>query len=369
MGASDSASGSDAVDDAAPMRIAHSLAMRGWGRTYPNPMVGAVVVRDGAIVGRGWHAEFGDVHAEAAALREAGAAARGGTLHVTLEPCAHTGKQPPCTDAIIGAGIARVVMAARDPDPVAAGGAERLRQAGITVELDPSPTPYNFRFQHRVAGRATPWVAVKLAVTMDGMIADAAGRSQWISSPPAREWVHWLRAGFGAIGVGADTALTDDARLTVRGAVVPRVAPTRVVFDRSGRVPPGHRIFADAGTVPVIVIVGSEVAGEHRAAVTAAGAIVIVEGRLENALQALADAGVDSILVEGGGRLAGALLDADLVDRVYQVQSPRWLGQGTPAWPGVAAAALDSARRWEVIDARRLGTDPHESDVLIELGR
>ena len=310
------------------MAHAIDLARRGWGRTFPNPMVGAVVAHGDQVVGSGAHTEFGGPHAEAVALAAAGAAARGATLYVTLEPCAHTGKQPPCTAAVTAAGIARVVVSMRDPDPVAKGGAEQLRSAGIAVDvgvMQAEAARLNFRFVKRLQPDARPFVAIKLAVTMDGFIADSTGTSRWIAGEAARDWVHWLRAGFAAIAVGGDTAVADHARLTVRGAITPRESPVRVVFDRGGRVQPDHPLFRDIATAPVLLIVGHAVAADRREALASAGAAVISSDSLPDGLSQLRARGIDSLLVEGGGRLAGALLGLGLVDRVYQIQSPAWL--------------------------------------------
>lgn len=338
------------------MRRALHLAERGWGRVHPNPLVGAVVVRDGAVVGEGWHAEFGGAHAEVAALRQAGAAARGATLYVTLEPCAHYGKQPPCVDAIHDAGIARVVFAAHDPDPVAAGGAAQLGAIGIAVEsgvLGEVAERLNFRFLQRFRHPATPFVTVKLAVSMDGRIADAHGRSRWISGPEARQWVHRLRAGYGGIAVGAATAAADDVRLTVRGDVVPRVPPTRVIFGRDGLQPPLEWLADPAEGPAIVVRVG---AGSCRAESSGHRELIDVPD-FAAAMRELASRGVDSLLVEGGGRLAGALLAAGLVDRVHQVQSPVWLGDGAPAWAGLGDIAIADATRWRTVDRLALGDD------------
>lgn len=345
-----------AMTDETHLRTALQLAERGWGQVHPNPLVGAVVVREGRVVGEGWHARYGAAHAEPMALAAAGDLARGATLYVTLEPCAHHGQTPPCTDAIIASGIARVVCAMRDPNPAAAGGFERLEAAGIVVEVGPLGAEahrLNARFLQRFREAGRPFVALKLAVSMDGCVADAAGRSQWLSSEEARAWVHHERAGHAAIGIGAATAIADDARLTVRGAVIPRVAPTRVVFDRSGRLSSSHGIFTEASAVPVVVIRGAEApALPARPGVTALRA-----DDLPAALAALAGLGLDSLLVEGGGRLAGALLGAGLVDRVYQVQCPLWLGRGRPAWPGLGTPALAQAPRWRTVARRPLGED------------
>lgn len=339
------------------MRRAMALADRGWGRVYPNPLVGAVVLREGRVIGEGWHAEFGGAHAERMALDAVGTDAHGATLVVTLEPCTHHGKQPPCVDAIIASGIVRVVIGMRDPDPTAAGGMERLQAGGMKVSsgvLEDEVRRQNVRFVRRFEGHRRPFVAVKLAVTMDGMIADRHGRSRWISGEESRRWVHHERAGHAAIAVGAETAIADDVRLTVRGAVEPRVAPTRVIFDRTGRLPVDHGIFADAGDVPVIVV-------RDPATTTARPAgpgITVVEAvDLGAALERLAEAGLDSILVEGGGRLAGALLREGLVDRIYQMQAPAWLGRGRPAWAELGERAIDGAIRWRMVERIPIGDD------------
>src|SRR5512134_1548744 len=217
------------------MRRAIELAWRGWGRVAPNPLVGAVVLDGDRVAGEGWHAEFGGPHAEIAALAAAGDAARGATLIVSLEPCTHQGKTPPCTDAIAAAGIARVVCAIRDPDARARGGLDVLRRAGIAVAsglLDADAAAQNAPFCFSRTRSDRPFVALKLATSIDGRIADRAGESRWISGDAAREWVHWLRAGFDALAVGGVTALTDNPQLTVRGAVTPRRPPVRLVFDR-----------------------------------------------------------------------------------------------------------------------------------------
>lgn len=349
-----------AVTDEAAMARALELAERGWGQVHPNPLVGAVVVRDGEIVAEGFHARYGDRHAEAVALAAAGSRALGATLFLTLEPCNHHGKQPPCVDAILAAGIARVVVALSDPNPVATGGAARLRESGVVVEtglMCEEAARLNARFVHRFASTSRPFTAVKLAVSLDGRIADASGQSRWLSGPEARAFVHRLRAGFGAIGVGGSSLIADDARLTVRGDVVPAAPPVRVVFDRSGSVPFDQGIFADAESVPVWMVVSTETTDSVVAGFESRGANVIAADSLEEAMATLAVRGVDSLLVEGGGRLAGALLGAGLLDRVYQIQSPVWLGEGRPAWAGLGAPALSEAIRWRCVERRPLGED------------
>jgi diaminohydroxyphosphoribosylaminopyrimidine deaminase/5-amino-6-(5-phosphoribosylamino)uracil reductase len=348
------------------MAGARLLARHGWGRVHPNPLVGAVVLQGEAWVGRGWHAELGAPHAEAMALAEAGERARGATLVVTLEPCAHHGRTPPCVDAIIAAGIARVVVAVEDPNPVAQGGLAALRAAGIEVAIGLQADAVrreNFRFLHAHRHTGLPFVAVKLGVSLDGCIADTAGASQWVTSEDARDWVHRLRAQYGAIGAGAATVLADDARLTVRGGITPRIPPTRVVFDRSGRLEVGQGILSGAADVPVVVVRDPSVPADP-ALEAIPGVTVLRATGLEDSLRALVAHGVDSLLVEGGGRLAGALRREGLVDRVHQVVAPIWLGPGVPAWAGLDARPIAAADRWTMVDVRVL-----DDDTMITLDR
>ncbi len=347
------------------MAGARVVARQGWGQVHPNPLVGAVVLQGDEWVGRGWHGELGGPHAEAVALDEAGERARGGTLVVTLEPCAHYGKTPPCVDAIIAAGIARVVVAVEDPNPVAHGGIAALRAAGIEVVigLDAAGVRQeNFRFLHAHRHTGLPYVAVKLGVSLDGCIADHTGSSKWVTSEESRGWVHRLRAQYGAIGAGAATVIADDAQLTVRGSITPRIPPTRVVFDRTGRLTPEQGIFRDACDVPVIVVRGS---GTDASGLLALSGVEVLESDgLEDALRQLASAGVDSILVEGGGRLAGALLREQLIDRVHQVVAPIWLGDGVPGWAGLGPQSIVDAKRWTMVEGRAI-----DGDTVITLDR
>jgi diaminohydroxyphosphoribosylaminopyrimidine deaminase / 5-amino-6-(5-phosphoribosylamino)uracil reductase len=337
------------------------LAWRGWGRVQPNPLVGAVILKGGEVVGEGWHPEYGDRHAEAVALAGAGDRARGATMVVTLEPCSHQGKQPPCTQAIIHAGIRRVVAALRDPNPVAAGGGDELRTAGIEVELGASSdaaAAQNAMFLHGLRNPNRPFVALKLATTLNGRIADGFGRSRWISGEPAREYVQWLRAGFGAIGVGGRTARFDDPSLTVRGPVRPRTAPRRIVFDSAADLSPQLTLVRTATDTPTIAVVSSGAEPGRIKRLEAAGVTVLTAGNLAQALASLRQLGIESLLVEGGGQLAGALLAAGLVDRYYWLQAPLWLGDdAVPAIAGLPARDLDQAERWRVIERRALGDD------------
>ncbi len=337
------------------------LAWGGWGRVQQDPLVGAVVLRDGELVGEGWHPEYGDRHAETVALAGAGERARGATLVVTLEPCSHPGKQPPCTEAIIRSGVARVVAAMRDPNPLAAGGADRLRAAGVDVEIGPlgdAAAVQNAMFLHGLGDQTRPFLALKLATTLDGRIADKFGSSRWISGEPARDYVQWLRAGFDAIAVGGRTARLDDPALTVRGPVRPRAAPRRVVFDRVADLGPNLTLVRTAAETPTVVVVSPEADRTRVKRLQAAGVTVVQAGSLPESLGLLREQGIASLLVEGGGQLAGALLAAGLVDRYYWIQAPVWLGEGAvPAFAGLPTRGLDQAERWRAVERRSLGDD------------
>jgi len=343
------------------MRRALELALGGWGRVAPNPLVGAVVLRDGAVAGEGYHAEYGQAHAEVVALTAAGDAARGGTLVVSLEPCAHHGKTPPCTEAILRAGVRRVVAAIRDPDPEARGGSGVLRAAGVDMAIgllgaEAAALNAPFLFSRLHADR--PFVALKLATSVDGRIADAAGRSQWVSGEQARDYVQWLRAGFDAIAVGGTTALRDNPRLTVRGTTAPRRPPVRVVFDRRAMLNPGVTLVGTAREVPTWVVASPEAPAASVAALELSGVRVFRPDSLAAGLGQLRQAGIQSLLCEGGGALGTRLLTDGLVDRLYWIQSPVWLGDGAvPAFPGVPSAPLAEAPRWTPVERRTLGPD------------
>jgi diaminohydroxyphosphoribosylaminopyrimidine deaminase/5-amino-6-(5-phosphoribosylamino)uracil reductase len=349
------------MDERDAMTLALDLAWRGWGRVHPNPLVGAVVLAKGEVVGEGWHADYGDRHAEPVALERAGAKARGSTLVVTLEPCDHQGKQPPCTEAIVRAGVRRLVAAMADPNPDARGGAARLGAQGLEVQVGAErdrASAQNAIFLHRFRDASRPFVALKRATSLDGRIADASGHSRWISGEPARDYVHWLRAGFDAIGVGGRTARLDNPRLTVRGSVTPRVPPRRVVFDAGADLDPALTIVRTAPEVPTILVTASNPVPERVQALTTAGVTVVRSDSLEGALRSLRDEGVASLLVEGGGRLAGTLLGLGLVDRYYWIQSPIWLGErGVPATAGLPSDPIARAQRWTVVERRALGDD------------
>lgn len=360
-----------------------NLAARGWGRVRPNPMVGCVLVHDGTVVGEGWHEEFGGPHAEVNALRAAGAAgagARGATAYVTLEPCNHHGKTPPCVDALLEAGVARVVFGAADPggesgrggEPGSGRGGERLEEAGVRV-TGPAHDPALGRdvdpaFFH-IAERGRPYVAVKLAISTDGCIGAKPGARTTITGEEAHQEVHRLRAGFDAILVGGTTAHVDDPLLTVRGAVEPRVPPTRVVLDPGCNISPDARLFQTLDQAPVLVLVTEEAPADRVQAVERAGARVEVVGfhegidatgsraDLASALDLCWRLGLRSVLCEGGGRLASALIRDGLVQRCYLLRAPVTLGaEGVPAFPGLEEEPGGDGWR-QVAEPQELGDD------------
>ena len=350
------------MDERQAMARALDLAWRGWGRVQPNPLVGAVVLSDdGRVVGEGWHAEFGGRHAERVALEMAGEGARGGTLVVTLEPCTHQGKQPPCTEAVIAFGVRRVFAAMADPNPEAGGGGAKLAGHGLEVAIGlcgEAAAAQNAIFAHRFRNPSRPFVALKLATSLDGRIADAAGQSRWISGEQAREFVHWLRAGYDAIAVGGRTARQDDPQLTVRGRVVPRMPPHRVVFDTAANLSAELTLVRTAAGPETILVAGPEAPDLNVRRLETAGVRVLRARSLEEGLGVLRREGIGSLLVEGGGRLAGALLGQGLVDRYYWIQSPLWLGErGVPATAGLPSDPIARAERWTVVERRALGED------------
>lgn len=357
--------------DRAFMRRALELAERGWGKVHPNPLVGAVVVRDGEVVGEGFHTEYGGPHAEVAALAAAGERARGATLYVTLEPCAHHGKTPPCADAILAAGLARVVVAAEDPHPEARGGAERLRVRGIElvagVERE-AARAQNAAFFHAIERQAA-FVALKYALSLDARLTEAPDRPTAVTGPAARAEVQRLRAGFDAIMVGTGTALADDPLLTVRGAVAPRVPPVRLVLDSGARLPLESRLVRTVAEAPVWLVCREDAWPGRRRSLEDAGVRVLpVPGgpggvSLDSALEAVWLAGLRSIFCEGGGRLGAALLAANRVERLYLFYAPRLFGAaGVAAFPG--ALDREAADGWRL---RRL--EALEGDVLMMLDR
>lgn len=324
------------------MRHALALAERGRGAVEPNPLVGAVVVRDGVCVGEGWHRKFGGPHAEVFALEAAGAAARGATLYVTLEPCCHHGKTPPCTDAVLRAGIRRVVAAVQDPFPQVSGkGATVLRDANVSVEfglMEAEARRLNAPYL-KLVGSGLPYVHLKWAMTLDGKIATRAGDSKWVSNDESRRRVHELRGRVDAVVVGIGTALADDPQLTARPPG-PRVA-TRVVLDSGARLPPASRLAATAQEVPTLVVTAENAPGERVAVLRGQGCEVVAlpaNGGRPDVVKLLSELGrrrFTNVLVEGGSGVTGAFLDAGAVDEVHVFLAAKLCGgAGAPSPAG-----------------------------------
>jgi diaminohydroxyphosphoribosylaminopyrimidine deaminase/5-amino-6-(5-phosphoribosylamino)uracil reductase len=350
------------------MQAALALARRGLGTVWPNPAVGCVIVKEGRVVGRGWTQPGGRPHGETEALRRAGEGAVGATAYVSLEPCCHWGQTPPCVDALIAAGIRRVVVPLEDPDPrVAGGGLRRLHEAGLEVETGlcaAEAAEVNAGFFSRLRlGR--PLVTLKLGTSLDGRIATASGESQWITGPPARERAHALRAAHDAIMVGTGTALADDPQLTCRLPGLAQRSPVRVVIDRHLRMPPSIQLIASAREVPTWVLTSLSADPLRRRALADGGVTVIeIDGDsngdidLASALAALGERGITRLLVEGGGRLAAALVRARLVDRLIWAHAPLLIGNdGVPAIADLGLEVLADAPRFERLSTEIVGND------------
>ena len=316
------------------------------GKPSPNPHVGAVIVKDGELVATGHHERAGTDHAEIVALKNAGANAAGGTLYVTLEPCNHHGRTPPCTEAIAAAKIARVVIGCRDPNPhVDGGGAEALAKLGVAVTIDVREPQARTIIQpwSKYVTTGLPYVSLKLALSLDGRIATRSGASKWVTGPDARAKVHLLRSRSDAVVVGVGTAVADDPRLTVRDALGD--SPVRVVFDTNLRVPLDSRLVTTAREIPTLVLAGPEAPTDVEQHLKTFGVEVVrlamsTEGRLDvvSALRLLAQRGIVSLLVEGGAELAGSFLAGRLADELHAFIAPILLGpRGRPGavdWAG-----------------------------------
>jgi len=349
------------------MRRAVFLARKGVGKTSPNPAVGAVVVREGAVVGEGWHRRAGTPHAEVHALRMAGELARGGDLYVTLEPCSHHGRTPPCADAVIAAGIARVFVGMIDPNPLVSGqGVERLRQSGITVEaglMEQECRRLNEPFiKHVTTGR--PLVVLKSALTLDGKTATPCGDSRWVTGEPSRRMVHRLRSAMDGVMVGVGTLLADDPELTVRLAKGRN--PLRIVVDSELRTPVTARLLAAGGGGVLLATVSTD--REKIAALTAAGAEVVAcaqrDGRVDltDMLKRLGTRGIQSILLEGGETLAGEMLRQGLIDKFLFFVAPKLVGgEGKGIFAGVGAGLMKDAVPLRIGRISRVG-----EDILLE---
>lgn len=357
------------------MRAAIELAKKGEGWTNPNPLVGAVIVKENQIIGQGYHHKYGDLHAERDALRdcrERGNDPSGAQIFVTLEPCCHTGKQPPCVEAIVQAGIKKVVVGSRDPNPLVSGkGAAFLRERGVEVEEDflrSECDALNFIFFHYIT-RKTPYVALKYAMTADGKIATAAGKSKWISCQESRDFVHQLRNKYSCIMAGIGTVLADDPLLTCR--IPGGRNPTRIICDSSLRLPLDSQLVQSAAEVPTIVACADSAGIDKEKALAQKGVQVIrcaspsCGNRVDLCLlmKKLGELGLDSVLVEGGGQLNFSLLQAGLVQRVYSFVAPKIFGGAAAPSPvgGEGVLEVPDAFSLEQTAARKIG-----SDVLIE---
>ena len=356
--------------DARYMALALTLGRRGHGRTWPNPAVGAVIVKDGLIVGRGWTQPGGRPHAEVEALRRAGPAARGATLYVTLEPCSHYGKSPPCADAVIAAGIARVVSALEDPNPEVAGaGHARLRAAGITVDVglgaEEARRDHAGHIRRMRDGR--PHVMLKIAASADGKAGAAGRKPVAITGERTRERVHLLRARSDAIMIGIGTALADDPILTCRLPGMTEDSPVRVVLDSKLRLPTNSRLVRSAREVPLWVVTAPGAPSAAKEAVEAAGVTVLsvarADGRLDlgATLRLLAERGISWLMVEAGPILAAALLEADLVDEVALFRSDKVVGpDGIDALEGIPLTALSQSPHLASVQSEAVGEDSCE---------
>lgn len=356
--------------------LAARLALRGAGLVEPNPMVGAVLVRDGRVIGLGHHTRFGALHAEREAIadcRRRGGDPRGATLYCTLEPCKHTGKQPPCVDAIVEAGVGRVVFARRDPCVESGGGGERLREAGIAAELceeSELAVGVSDPFIKRVT-TGMPWVIAKWAQTIDGRVATRTGESQWISSPASRRRVHRLRARVDAVLTGSGTVLADDPTLNAREARRVRRVAKRVVLDTDLDVPLESTLVRTAGELPTVLacskdLITAGITETKRLALERAGVTILgvpeENGRLhlDLLLRAMSEKlGVTNVLVEAGPGLLGSLFERDLVDEAVVYVAPMMLGdehaRSVASWR--AAESLDAALRLALWRVKRVGND------------
>jgi diaminohydroxyphosphoribosylaminopyrimidine deaminase/5-amino-6-(5-phosphoribosylamino)uracil reductase len=351
------------------MELALTLGRRGQGRTWPNPAVGAVVVRDGVIVGRGWTHPGGRPHAEPEALRRAGEAARGATLYVTLEPCSHTGKSPPCADAVIAAGIARVVSAIEDPNPEVAGqGHARLRAAGITVDvgLCAAEAAYDHSGHFRRIRDKRPHVVLKLAVSTDDKIGVAGRKPIAISGEAAKARVHLLRAQCDAILVGIGTVRADDPLLTCRLPGMEARSPVRVVLDRALRIPGTSRLVHSARETPLWVMTSEIAEAPAAMKLGAAGAHVMRVATtstplgldLAAVLHALAEKGITRLLVEGGARVASSFVAAGLVDEAWLLRGPDSIGaDGVPALEALPLTSITQSAGFKVRASESLQND------------
>lgn len=357
------------------MSRALELARLGMGATAPNPMVGCVIVKNGQIVGEGWHKGAGRPHAEPEALSEAGDRARGARAYVTLEPCNHHGRTFPCTEALLKAGVSEVVYAIADPHALAAGGATRLQTGGMKVRagvLQEEARELNRAWLHTLQAKR-PYVIAKVAMSLDGRIAPRGGASKWITGALAREKGHEIRRMADAIIVGAGTVIADDPALTARLGGEEH-HPLRVVLDSTARTSPGAKVFDRAGKGALIAITAAAPAKrldrfrEHGVEPLLLAADERGRPRLDDLMAGLRDRGVATALVEGGGETLGAFLDADLIDEVWLFIAPVLIGGGVPAFAGEGAERLSDIHRFDFADPEAVGPDLFVRGVRVRGG-
>jgi len=348
------------------MQLAIEQAKKGQGRTSPNPCVGAVIVRDGVVVGKGYHRRSGTPHAEINAIADAGNACAGSTIYVTLEPCNHTGRTPPCSRAVVAAGLKRVVIGMADPNPVAGGGADFLRSQGVTVKLgvcEEACRRLNYPFFKHCLTKL-PWVVMKAGMSLDGKISRKKGRGGAITCKVSKARVHELRNRLDAILIGIGTALIDDPSLTTRLPVGGR-DPLRVVLDSRLRLPADAKMLTRESTAPTWIFCGPRASGERQKVLEQAGAVIHRtatdgQGRLpvEEVLRVLGSADITSVLVEGGAAVHGAFLRAKLVDQVFLFMAPYCIGDGgTPLVTGYSLGIDETALELTGITTEILGRD------------
>ncbi len=353
------------------MGVALGLARRGLGNVWPNPAVGCVILKDNHMVGRGWTQPGGRPHAETEALKRAGDKAKGATVYVTLEPCDHTGKTSPCSQALIDAGVRKVVVATSDPDPRVSGkGIERLKNAGIEVVTDVCKQEADFLnegFFRRITENR-PLFTLKTATTLDGRIATHRGESQWITGPSARKVGHWLRANHDAIMVGSGTVITDNPELTCRLPGMEGQSPVRIFFDSRMRVPLTHKLIATAEKTPTWMVTLPTGDQTRKDAFRNCGVEVLeIEADKDGypslllAANAFAEKGLTRVLVEGGSHLAANLLEYTLIDRLAWMRAPKIIGgDGLPALTGFGVDQLAQAAQFELISQTIAGADQVE---------
>lgn len=355
-------------DDNRFMHIALSQASKGLGKVNPNPLVGAVIVRGNNIIGTGYHEQFGGPHAEINAIRNANDSVEGATMYITLEPCSHYGKTPPCADALIEAGIAKVVIAMTDPNPWVSGrGIERLKENGIEVVvglLEKEAQELNRIFIKYIQTKL-PYVVLKTAMSLDGKIATTTGHSQWISSPESRQYVHGLRNELSGILVGVNTVITDDPELTTRLDGVTGRNPIRIVVDSKGRIPLSAKMLKDGVTNPVIIATTSGFPEEKRLYLEGSGHKVMTLAECEGLVDLgqlmfeLGKLGIDGILLEGGGTLNESALKSGIVDEIQFIIAPLLIGGRDAITPieGAGFNTIDEGIRLHQMTTRRIGED------------